>query len=220
MPGDDYIPALRFHRLTPLFDSTIRWTTREATFKRRLLEQARLQPGHRVLDLGCGTGTLAVMAKRAQPGADVVGLDADPEILDRARGKAEAAGLSIQFDQGLSNELPYPEASFDRVLSSLFFHHLKPADKHGTNEQIARVLKPGGELHVADWGRPADPLMRLLSLQVRLFDGSEPTRDNLRGALPDIFERTGLTGSVETHRLRTALGTMAFYVAARPGSPT
>jgi ubiquinone/menaquinone biosynthesis C-methylase UbiE len=85
---DTYVPALAFDRLTPLFDSVVRVTTREQTFKRRLLDQAAIAPGERVLDLGCGTGTLALMAKRRQPDAELVGLDGDPAILERARAKA------------------------------------------------------------------------------------------------------------------------------------
>lgn len=223
MAPDRYIPALRFHWLTSLYDPAIRWTTREATFKRRLLDQAAPQPGQRVLDLGCGTGTLAIMAKRAQPDAHISGLDADPDVLERARDKADAASLSIRFDQGLSNELPYVDASFDLVLSSLFFHHLSPEDKRQTSEEIARVLKPGGALHVADWGCPADPLMRALSLQIRFFDGFEATRDNLSGALPIILERAGLIDAAERAGLRTMFGTLAFFCAKRPeqfGQPT
>lgn len=218
MTPDRYIPALRFHRLTPLFDPLLRWTVREATFRRRLLQQAAPQPGQRVLDLGCGTGTLAILAASARPGPEVTGLDADPEILRRARGKAEAAGASVRFDQGFSTELPYEDDSFDLVLSTLFFHHLTGADKRRTASEIARVVRPGGELHVADWGRPADPLMRLLSLQVRAFDGFEPTRDNFSGALPAIFEAAGLAGAAQTGQLRTAFGTLAFYRAGRPKS--
>src|SRR5262245_16336555 len=90
-----YVPALRFHLLTRVYDPVVRWTTREATFKQRLLDQAGPAPGDRVLDLGCGTGTLAVMVKRRQPSAQVIGLDPDREILDRARAKAREAGLEI-----------------------------------------------------------------------------------------------------------------------------
>lgn len=216
MSRERYIPALRFRALTPIYDPLIRWTTREELFKRRLLEHARPGAGERVLDLGCGTGTLAIMVKRAEPAAEVVGLDADPEILERAGEKADAAGVSIRFDDGLSNKLPHPDASFDLVLSSLFFHHLAPADKLETGEEIARVLKPGGRLHIADWGRPADPLMRLLALQIRVLDGFAPTKDNLSGGLPAILERAGLTGARETDRLRTVFGTLAFYRATRP----
>jgi ubiquinone/menaquinone biosynthesis C-methylase UbiE len=215
--GRYYLPALRFPALTRFYDPLIRWTTRETTFKRQLLEQASPGPGDRILDLGCGTGTLALLIKRAQPGAEVSGLDADPEMLARARAKAATAGGEIRFDEGFSNELPYEGASFDAVVSTLFFHHLAPQVKRRTATEIARVLRPGGELHVADWGRPSDPLMRVLSVSIRLLDGFEPTRDNLAGGLPRIFEVAGLAGAAQTGRLRTAFGTMGFYRAERPG---
>ncbi|MGH2993171.1 MAG: class I SAM-dependent methyltransferase [Solirubrobacterales bacterium] len=214
-----YLPALRFRSLTRFYDPLIRWTTRETTFKRRLLEQVSPGPGDRILDLGCGTGTLAVLIKRAQTAAEVSGLDADPEMLAPARAKAAADGVEIRFDEGLSNELPYEDGFFDTVVSTLFFHHLAPQVKRQTAAEIARVLRPGGKLHVADWGRPSDPLMRVLSVSIPLLDGFEPTRDNLAGGLPRIFEAAGLAGAAETGRLRTAFGTMAFYRAERPEGP-
>jgi len=211
-----YIPALRFRALTGLYDPLVRWTTRETEFKHRLLDQADLRPGQRVLDLGCGTGTLAVLAKRREPGAELTGLDADPEILDRARTKAAAEGAEIRFDAGLSTELPYEDGAFDRVLTTLFFHHLSAESKRRTLAEIARVLKPTGELHVADWGRPSDPLMWGLIWSVRLFDGLEPTSENVAGALPGLFEESGLVEARERDHLRTAFGTLALYSAARP----
>jgi SAM-dependent methyltransferase len=120
MTGTEYIPALRFRVLTGLYDPLVRLTTRERRFKRQLLERAGVRPGERVLDLGCGTGTLALAAKRAQPEAIVIGLDADPAILDRARRKSEEAGAEITFADGVSTELPFADASFDIVLSTLF----------------------------------------------------------------------------------------------------
>jgi ubiquinone/menaquinone biosynthesis C-methylase UbiE len=210
----DYLPALRFRRLTRIYDPAIRWTTREATFKRRLLGQAGIEAGDRVLDLGCGTGTLALMAKRSQPGAVVSGLDADPEMLAPARRKAAEAGLGISFDEGLATALPYPDDFFDRVLSSLFFHHLVLEEKRRTVAELARVLRPGGELHVADFGRPRDPAMRAISLLIRLGDGDAPTRDNLSGALPRVFEAGGLVDAAETGTLRTPAGSISFYGAA------
>jgi ubiquinone/menaquinone biosynthesis C-methylase UbiE len=90
-PDDGFIPALRFHRLTPLFDAVVAVTVRDRTVKRRVIERAAIADGERVLDVGCGTGTLAIAAARAAPGVHVTGLDADPAILARARKKAAAA---------------------------------------------------------------------------------------------------------------------------------
>jgi len=211
-----YVPALRFRILTRIYDPVVRLTTREADFKRRLLHQAKLEPGQRVLDLGCGTGTLAIEAKRAQPEAEVVGLDGDPEVLERARAKARTAGIEIRVDEGLSIDLPYEDDSFDVLLATLFFHHLTGADKRKTAHEIARVLRPGGELHVADFGRASDPLMALLFWQIRVFDGLEQTRENGAGALPTIFELGGLESAAETDHLRTPFGTIALYRARAP----
>ncbi len=214
-PGDDYLPALRFRVLTPLFDGVVKTTMREARFKTMLLDQARLEPGQRLLDLGCGTGTLALLAAEREPGIEVVGLDADPEILVRARRKAADAGIAVRFDEGLSTDLPYENASFDRVLSTLFFHHLKPADKRGTAEEIARVLRPGGELHVTDFGPPGGVLMQLAFQTVRVFDGREPTRENVEGKLPEIFEQGGLSEAIAQTSLRTLLGRLYLYSATK-----
>jgi ubiquinone/menaquinone biosynthesis C-methylase UbiE len=218
MKSDRYVPALRFSSLTRFYDRFVRLTTRESLFKRRLLEQADPQPGQRILDLGCGTGTLAILTASAQPDAKVIGVDGDPEILKRARAKAKSARLGVHFDHGLSTELPYDDESFDLVLSTLVFHHLTGAHKRRTVSEIARVLKPGGELHVGDFGRPANPLMRtVIFATVRLFDGFEPTRDNVAGALPRIFAQGGLEDATETGRIPSMVGTLCLYRARRPG---
>jgi len=215
-----YVPALRFRALTGVYDPVVRTTTREAEFKQRLLDQLRLRPGQRVLDLGCGTGTLAVEAKVAEPDAEVAGLDGDPDVLGRARRKAEAAGVAIRFDEGFSTRLPYEDGSFDVVVATLFFHHLMSEDKRATAREIARVLRTGGELHVADWGKPSDPLMAALFWQIRVFDGLEQTRENGAGALPAMFTEAGLIEATETDRLRTIFGTLSLYRASKGTSTT
>jgi ubiquinone/menaquinone biosynthesis C-methylase UbiE len=214
--GEDYIPALTYDRLTALYDPVIRVSTRERAFKRRLLDQAALAPGLRVLDLGCGTGTLAVWAKEREPGLEVVGLDGDPEVLERGRRKAAAAGVDVRLDEGLSFDLPYEDGSFDRVLSSLFFHHLKPDAKRRTAAEVVRVLRPGGELHVADFGPPRDPLTWVAAQALASFDGRENTRDNLQGNLPSIFAAAGLEDAAERDRMRVIFGALAFYSARKP----
>lgn len=211
----DYLPAARFDFLTPAFDVFVRATTRERTFKWRLLEQAGLEGELDVLDVGSGTGTLAIWAKQRNPGLEIRGLDGDPAIIAQARRKAARAGVEIAFDEGLSYKLPYADASFDRVLSSLFFHHLVRRDKERTIGEIARVLRPGGELHVADWGEPRSLAAKAGAVAIRRFDGDEPTRDNLAGRLPELFEAGGLAEARELDRIPAPLGVVSLYRARR-----
>jgi SAM-dependent methyltransferase len=211
-----YLPALRWKALTPLFDTVVRVTAREHKVKRRLLDQADVGPSDSVLDVGAGTGTLAIWLKQRCPNARVAALDADPDVLAIARRKALEARCEIEFVEGFSTELPFPPHSFDAVLSTLFFHHLSGADKRITLSEVERVLKPGGRLHVADWGKPSDPLMAALFVGVRAFDGFEATADNVRGALPTVFEEAGLVNAAVRQRLRTALGTLTLYSANKP----
>src|SRR3990172_9126565 len=100
--NEKYIPALGLDRLTPLYDPVLRWVMREETFKRRLIDQAQIQPSHRVLDLGCGTATLTILIKQAQPDSEVFGIDGDTKVLDIGRAKAARAGVNITLDHGLA----------------------------------------------------------------------------------------------------------------------
>jgi ubiquinone/menaquinone biosynthesis C-methylase UbiE len=208
-----YVPALRFTWLTRAYDPIVRLTTRERRFKRMLVEQVQLRPGMHVLDVGCGTGTLAMELKRTCPEAVVSGIDGDPDVLALARAKIERAGLAIDVRHALATELPFSAATFDRVVSSLVFHHLDRETKRAALREIARVLVPGGELHIADWGRPHGPFTRAAFLGVQLLDGFETTRDSVEGVLPALIAEVGYRDVVETRRLRTPLGTIALYQA-------
>ncbi|MBI2852405.1 MAG: methyltransferase domain-containing protein [Chloroflexi bacterium] len=211
-----YIPALGSRWLTPLYDPMMRLLLHEATFKRHLVQQASIKEGDRVLDLGCGTATLTVMIKQAQPGAEVVGLDADPEVLRIGRSKAAKARVDIAFNLGTAFSLPYRDRSFDRVVSSLVFHHLSTENKRAAFSESVRVLRPGGELHVADFGKPHNTRMRLVSLAMRRF---EKTPDNIQGRLPQLFRDAGFEGVAETARYSTIFGTLSFYSGKRPSPP-
>lgn len=214
--SERYIPALGYRWLTGLYDPVVRLTTRESAFKSALVAQAGLRAGERVLDLACGTATLTLAAKRAQPTAELHGLDGDPEILKIAAGKARRAALEIQLRQGLADAMPYADAYFDRALSSLFFHHLTRATKQAALAELFRVLKPGGELHIADWGEARDPLMRVAFLGIQLLDGFTTTADNVRGLLPQFMRDAGFADVEETQRFATMFGTMSLYRAKKP----
>ena len=209
------MPALKYRWLTPYYDAIVGVTTRERTFKTALISQAGFESGHRVLDLACGTGTMSIWIKKAQPETDVLGIDGDPDILSIARRKADRAGVSISFQTAMSYKLPLPDAHFDRMVSSLFFHHLSSDDKVRTAKEIYRVLKPGGQLHVADWGRAENLAMRALVLPVQILDGFANTRDNVSGKLVGVFEDAGLVNVLERRVFRTMFGTMALYSALK-----
>ena len=172
-----YIPALGFNRLTPFFDSFLKWATKKETFKPQLVKQARIQKNSRVLDLGCGTATLTILLKKSQPEAEVRGIDIDPTVLEIAKEKAARAGVDIALDLGTAFKLPYPDNYFDRVISGLVFHHLTTENKVRSLKEVVRVLKPKGELHVADLGKPQNALMRLPSIVMRRLEESE---DNIK----------------------------------------
>lgn len=212
---EHYIPALSYNQLTFLYDPVVRLTTREAAFKSALLAQAQIHLGHRVLDLACGTATLTIAIKQAYPHTTVVGIDGDPMILRQARAKAQRAGVEVQLDEGLSYALPYADASFDRVLSSLFFHHLTRENKLRTLTEVWRVLKPGGALHVADWGTPQNALMKLASQGIVRLDGAT-TKDNFAGLLPAFVEQAGFTDVQETRYFNSLFGTIRLHKAHKP----
>ena len=211
-----YVPALRFDWLTRYYDVVVATTTRERVFKRALIDQADVRPRHRVLDLAAGTGTLAIRIKQRHPLADVRGVDGDPAILKIAVAKGRRANVDVPFDQGLSYQLPYVSETFDRVVSSLFFHHLDWEDKCRTAQECLRVLKPGAELHVADWGRPTNLLLRAVFLLVQLLDGYRNTQDNASGRLIELFEQAGFCDVSQLQTFSTVLGTVALYRAVKP----
>ena len=129
---------------------------RERAFRERLVDLARLVPGESVLDVGCGTGTLAIAAKRrvGEPGV-VRGIDASPEMIEPARRKAAKAGASVDFETAVAESLPFPDASFDVVLSTLMLHHLPKATRQECAREMRRVLKPGGRVLAVDFAKSA-----------------------------------------------------------------
>jgi ubiquinone/menaquinone biosynthesis C-methylase UbiE len=214
MRDRSYVPALSFDWLTPFYDPLVALTLREAKLKGRLIDQASIAAGHDVLDVGCGTGTLAILVKTRVPGARVVGLDGDPKVLAIARDKIARAGVEIEVRAGLANEAPtFAPASFDRILTSLVLHHLTTEQRRSALAAMHRWLRPGGELHVLDFGPQASWLFQLLARGVTWLDGEMRVRDNLVGRLPERMREAGFARADELGRAFTPFGSVSFYKA-------
>ena len=128
---------------------------REGRFRSRIITTAKLEEGQRVLDVGCGTGTLAIAAAEVVGSSGKVrGIDPAPEMISRARSKAAKAGAAVQFDVGVIEALDIPDQSIDVVLSTLMFHHLPPDIQTAGLAEIRRVLVPSGRLVLVDFGKP------------------------------------------------------------------
>lgn len=214
-PEKRFIPALRFPQLTRFYDAVVRLTTRENAFRSALVETAAVQPGEFVLDLGCGSASNAIIIKRSVPGARIVGIDADLAILAIARKKATAAGLQVELYQATASTLPFPDGSVDKIVSSLFFHHLNTRDKLDVLLECHRVLCAGGELFVADWGRPQTFFTKIGFSGVRLLDGFEVTRDNAEGRLPELIGEAGFAHVKTVRSMGTPAGMIALIAALR-----
>ena len=212
---DDYVPALGFSWLTWIYDPVVQLTTRDTLVKRNLIEHAAFDDGMKVLDLASGTGTLSVMIKQRISSLDVTGVDGDPKILEIAQAKAREASVCVVFDHAMAVSLTYPDSTFDRVVSTLFFHHLNRSSKSQALSEVFRVIKPGDRLVVGDWGRPTGPLMRLLFYPIQWLDGFETTRDNVDGRLPAMIQDAGFENVQTVELINTVFGTLVIYSAEK-----
>lgn len=129
---------------------------RERVMRERLLAPAQLRPGESVLDVGCGTGGLAIVAAR-QVGASgaVAGIDPSPAMVQRAATKAARAGVSVRFEVAYAQAPPFGDATCDVILSTLMLHHIPRAAREDSLLAAHRVLKPGGRLLLVDFGPDA-----------------------------------------------------------------
>ena len=165
----------------------------------------------RVLDLGCGTGTLTIMAQEAHPGASFTGIDGDARVLTVAVNKAPRSGITWAL--GLASNLPFPDAYFDRVLTSLVMHHLDRDDKLRAFGEARRVLIGEGQLNVLDFTAPWSAITGLQATAMRRL---ERTDDNFAGRLPGFMAQAGFDPVEEVERFATVFGPVAIW-RAQPG---
>ena len=206
-----FLPGMGREWLLPLYDPFTRLIGVESAH-RRLAEQAELPSAEHVLEIGCGTANLALLVKRMRPQLEVVGLDPDPKALARAAGKAERAGVTLQLDRGFADALPYPDGSFDRVLSSLMFHHLEADLRVASLREVLRVLRADGSLHLMDFGGDSHHLHGL----ARLARRSHTLKDNWDGGIPALMREAGFGDATETGHLTKRIGKLTYYRASRP----
>ncbi len=141
-----------------LYDLLLLWLTagREADFRDHLLDLAGIGASQRVLDVGCGTGTLAIVAcRRALPHGSVSGIDASPKMIAAARRKARRAGLDIRFQEASATALPFDSGAFDVVTMVTVMHMIPETARARALSEAARVLRRGGRLLAVDYGGKA-----------------------------------------------------------------
>lgn len=199
-----YLPAMAKHSLLPFYDVFSRLLGAKDV-QWQLVAQAGIEPGATVLEIGCGTGNVLMLAKRAAPGATVIGLDPDPKALATARRKAARAGVEVRLDRGYADELPYADGSVDRVLSSFMFHHVPDDQQLDALREVRRVLAPGGRLDLVDVDQ-----REFTSLSRRVLRGHD------HGVpLAALMAEAGFADVVEIGRGKVFVGGYARYRALR-----
>lgn len=190
MSDATFVPALGHERLTPFYDRALRLATREATWRGAFVDQICPETGDIILDVGCGTGTLAIQLARRAPGARIVGIDPDPAALKIAQAKAAQAGVEVEWQRGFARDAAEAPGSglASKVVSSLVFHQVPVPEKRAGLAAMFRAARPGATIHVADYARQSSTIMRMLFTIIGRLDGFENTRPNANGAVERLLE--------------------------------
>lgn len=214
----DYVPALGLRGLTSLYDPINALTMRESAWRGPVGEAIAetVGDGGTVVDIGAGTGSFAAGIARRVPGAAVIAVDGDPTVIEIGRRKT--GDRSVTWKLGLADALPLAADSADVCLISLVLHHLDRKGKEKALDEAARILRPGGTLIVADWGRPS-LVSRPGFLALRVLDGFENTAEHERGEIPGMIRSRGFTGVTPFGRVSTVWGTLEL-LRSSPGRPS
>jgi ubiquinone/menaquinone biosynthesis C-methylase UbiE len=213
----DFVPALGRSNLTWAYDLMVALLTRERRWRSLLLSALNAKSEDVIVDVGCGTGTMAIMIKRQCPQARVIGLDPDPAVLHIARRKTRKAGVTVDLIEGAADRIAdvVCQGEPNKVVSSLVFHHLSLNTKRSALDAIFAVLPHDGRLYIADYGWQRTWLMRRLFRLVHHLDGFETTQPNADGVLPDLIAAAGFEDVIEVAVVTTPTGSISLYEARR-----
>ena len=216
MSTPSFTPALGRVAPARFFDYVVA-LTRERLWRALTAMYVAPQPDDVIVDVGCGTGTFALLLNRVQPEARIIGVDPDPEMLALAGRKAAAAGAEVQWSVGMGDVLveALGASSVDTVVSSLVLHQCPLSMKRAVLASMFAVLKPGGKLVIADYGLQRTALMRLAFRLVQIGDGKEDTQPNADGVLPGLMAEVGFTDVREAEVVTTGSGSISVYVARK-----
>jgi len=209
-----YTPPLGYDWLTPVYDTAIGALTREHVWRSAFIKQIDPSPDDRILDVGCGTGTLAVALKQMAPQADIIGIDPDRHALARAAAKANAESQTLRFVEGFLSESVLPKRwTPTKIISSLVFHQMPLATKREILQTMSSLLAKNGVIHIADYGLQQSVLMRtLFRSTVQMLDGVADTQPNADGILPELMAEAGFV--VENTRIvPTPTGAISLFRA-------
>jgi ubiquinone/menaquinone biosynthesis C-methylase UbiE len=212
-----FTPAAGLRWLTPYYDGIIALLTREERWRSAFVSQIAPDPEDVIVDLGCGTGTMLTRLARAAPSAWLMGVDPDPAVLRIASRKSAEAGATVQLFEGFGDDAGlFGQWGVTKIISSLVLHQVPLATKRSMLAAAHRMLLPGGEIHIADYGRQDGVAMRLVfRLTVQIADGVRDTMPQARGMLPLLIEEAGFADVVETAAFDTLTGTIRLYRARR-----
>lgn len=205
MSGETHTPPLGYAALTPFYDRAIATLTREAVWRPRLVHHLRPTRGEVILDVGSGTGSLAIATTAVEPACIYRGIDPDRAAVAIARRKAALAESAATFSVGLFGEQPANGERVDKIVCSLVLHQVPLTEKRRLLRAMYDWLKPGGQLFIADYGLQRTLAMRLaFRLTVQMLDGKTDTQPNADGILPALIDAAGF----ETHTIVDSIPTV------------